>query len=831
MKRNQLAAILLASTTLSGLAFAQSATQPAAQADTATAKPAAQRPDTAPMGQTASPTDIGRIRAGNTVTPGGVTRVDLGGGQMIEEDAPKSRSTVTRDAIDKLTPTANPYQMVNLLPGANVSSTDAFGLNGGNITLRGFNSDQIGLTIEGMPVNDSGNYALFPQEYVDAENIQQVSIAQGSPDLDSPHVGATGGVINIYMRDPAKTAGGLVNLSYGTHHGQRVFARVETGQIGRFRAFLSASHYERDHWVAPGRDYRQHLDAKAVVDIGEASRISASFIYNEALNNFYVNPTLAQFKTPGFKPGNLSALPSSYFTGADKSANNAFNYYRYRINPFRNAIFSMPSTFALADDLTLDVIPYVWYGFGSGGGTSTMSEQPLGSSSGSGAFYGNSRLTGIDWTGNGVVTTSNKALFYNPSITETWRPGVVSKLTYQLGNHKLVAGYWFEAANHRQTAPYAALDSTGNVVDPFLESGAFIIPTGVYAGQKLQRRDWQTNTRSNMLFVGDTWTLLDNKLDLDFGVKQVFISRHLHNFIPGAKPLVNTDDSQTLPSIGARLKLTDTHSLFLSLGTSFRVTPNFALADQFSSTSGAKTTAATTGLKPEQSITIEAGHRYQGKEFATSFTAFGTKYSNRQVTTNIIDPTGGSATISTNLNAGSVTTYGVDFEIGTRPINNFRPYLSLEALHSQLNDNLQTTTTAGAFDYLPTKGKVMPRAPQFIGALGLDYDDGHFFGNAAFKYIARQYSTFTNDQAIAPFTRVDTSIGYRFSDYGAAKAPEIKLNIYNLFNTRSLTGVNGVQTNAQTTRGVKGGTIAAASAPTYYMGEGFAAIASLKVGF
>ncbi|RTL61594.1 MAG: Plug domain-containing protein, partial [Hyphomicrobiales bacterium] len=97
---------------------------------------------------------------------------------MINEEAKKTRSTVTRDAIDKLSPTANPYQMVNLLPGVVASSTDNTGLNGGNIRIRGFNSDHLGLTIEGMPVNDSGNYALFPQEYVDGPNISHISIAQ-----------------------------------------------------------------------------------------------------------------------------------------------------------------------------------------------------------------------------------------------------------------------------------------------------------------------------------------------------------------------------------------------------------------------------------------------------------------------------------------------------------------------------------------------------------------------------------------------------------------------------------------------------------------------------
>ncbi len=167
-----------------------------------------------------------------------MTGQDLGGGYIIREEAKKARSTITRDAIDKQSPTANPFQAINLLPGVVQSSTDNSGAQGGNIRLRGFNSDKIGLTIEGMPVNDSGNYALFPQEYLDAQNVGQISIAQGTPELDSPHIGSTGGVINIYLREPSKELGALVDYTFGSHNLNRVFARVDTGQIGSVRSFL-----------------------------------------------------------------------------------------------------------------------------------------------------------------------------------------------------------------------------------------------------------------------------------------------------------------------------------------------------------------------------------------------------------------------------------------------------------------------------------------------------------------------------------------------------------------------------------------------------------------
>jgi iron complex outermembrane receptor protein len=47
---------------------------------------------------TASPSDFGRVdirEGGDGATPGGVTRQDLGGGYMIEEEATKTRSPNT----------------------------------------------------------------------------------------------------------------------------------------------------------------------------------------------------------------------------------------------------------------------------------------------------------------------------------------------------------------------------------------------------------------------------------------------------------------------------------------------------------------------------------------------------------------------------------------------------------------------------------------------------------------------------------------------------------------------------------------------------------------
>jgi iron complex outermembrane recepter protein len=858
------------------------ATEKKSTPNTSSAAPGAPDGNAAP-GATAA-TGAGAAGPGNTGRPtslGGVTGQDLGGGYMIKEEAKKSRSTVTRDAIDKQGPTANPYQLINLLPGVVQSSTDNDGLNGGNIKLRGFNSDKIGLTIEGMPVNDSGSYSLFPQEYVDAENIGQISIAQGSPELDSPHIGSTGGVINIYMIDPSKVPGAVVDYSFGSHATQREFVRINSGQVGPVRAFLSYSNYNADHWGGnPGENDRQHMDFKIVGDISPGNTVRFSAIYNTAENAFYPNPTKKQFdQYADYK--NLATLPSSFFAtppaadltksinGINQSSNNAFNYYKYRVNPFRNLILSAPSNFTITPNLKFDTVPYYWYGFGSGGGTATMNEN--------GMTWGNVLIRGVNYggstapVGSGKGAVNDSILYYNPSITQTFRPGVVNKFTFAAGDHKIVAGHWFEYAYHRQTSPYVPLNPDGTVQDNFAENNQFSLPAGATcnvftpvgntAGTTnvstgtigasvtcpagaMQRRDQLTVTTTNAVFLGDSWKATKD-LSVDFGVKQLWVNRAVNNYVPGSNPAQNElNDTATLPTAAVSYKLNEDNKVFGSFATTFRTAPNFTLLQSFSNSGG--TTTSANPPPAEKGMVYELGHRYQGKLFSTSLTGFYGKFENYQQSTNIVDPSNPTgAPVAATINAGGVVNYGVDAEFGTAPIYNFRPYISGEWLHTELQDNLAAdgfqVDSAGKFvldakgnkivvhDFLPTKGKQLAGAPQYSLGFGLDYDDGHFFANANYKFLAGEQASLMNDEQMHAHGRLNAGIGYRFSDIAQLKQPEIKINFYNILNSRQLTGVNSVQQNTLPTTGILGSSIAGSSA-NYYQGQDFSFLVTLRAG-
>ncbi|UUZ55927.1 Plug domain-containing protein [Massilia sp. H-1] len=192
-----------------------------------------------------------------------ITGKKLGMGLMVTEDAPKARSTITAEELEKQRPTGNAYEALEMLPAVNSYNHDATGLFGGGMTLRGFNSDQIGATINGVPVNDSGSFSVFPQEYVDQENTCSQFVTQGSTDVDSPQVGATGGNFGIVTCNPENKQRFRIMQTLGQLNMSKTFMRIDSGKMdgGKAKAFISLSHAETDKWKGKGGASRDHVDA------------------------------------------------------------------------------------------------------------------------------------------------------------------------------------------------------------------------------------------------------------------------------------------------------------------------------------------------------------------------------------------------------------------------------------------------------------------------------------------------------------------------------------------------------------------------------------------
>src|SRR3546814_100879 len=96
---------------------------------------------------------------------------------------------------------------INLVPGVVFTNNDAYGSSGGQLSIRGFSEDRISLTFDGVPLNDSGNYAIYSNQQLDPGLIEQVNVNLGTTDVDSPTAAATGSTVNYRTMVPTEDFG------------------------------------------------------------------------------------------------------------------------------------------------------------------------------------------------------------------------------------------------------------------------------------------------------------------------------------------------------------------------------------------------------------------------------------------------------------------------------------------------------------------------------------------------------------------------------------------------------------------------------------------------
>jgi iron complex outermembrane receptor protein len=778
-----------------------------------------------------------------------------GNGYIIQEDGGKERSTVTKEAIDRHAASSNIYQLLDRLPGVNAQSNDGTGLFGGQFSVRGFDASEIGFTAAGVPLNDSGNYAVFPQEYIDAENQQEISLTQGAPDLDQPQGGDVGGAVSIVPQEPTEYRRVRIIQSVGQLDYFKSFIRLDSGKLfdTSLRFFLSYSKAETDVFNGPGGADRDHIDFGAVYETPGGSKFSAYSFFNSAINNNIATETLAQFKAFGpklqFEPNFVPFAPAVNSTVQNQGAtfpnvasanaglakpaiafSNA-NFFKFRVNPFTNEVASFTSDLKLSDNLRASIQPYYWNGYGNGGGTSTLAE---GSKTNAFAGFGSGTLifpgkapaapfTTPDLNGDGDKLDT--ILFYRPSITSTQRPGVNTKFTYQPVDWDTIrVGLDFDHSRHHQTQPYEIIGSDGQI-EAFASQNDVLLHRA--DGSLVQGRDQLTFNDTTVAYLENTSTFFNDRAKLVLGLKRQEVSRDGNNNLPavvatGIPSLIHpsVDYLNYLPSLQASYKITEENQVFTNLQKNARAPSNFTLYENALATVGNQI--------QETAWDLDVGYRFQNPYVLASVSGFAVNFQNRQLDVALPD----DPTLLSDINAGSVHSRGVEFEIGNnKPIYDFNLYASATYTKSTIQSDLLTGipasgTTAAVNNFeVPTAGKVYPNTPKWllttVASYSPAYLPGGFIGFSP-KYTSAREATLINDQKVKGYTKVDLFAGYAVPDVPGRFVNNMKIqfNVDNLFSRNyqffgfaaSSTGINA--NPVKTAQGTLNGTT-----PTFSSGS------------
>ena len=517
----------------------------------------------------------------DTIIITGARTRDVGGVQV--PDTTKAKAVITQELIGKQAPGQTILNVINLVPGVNFTNADPYGSSGGNIRIRGFDGNRISLTFDGVPLNDSGNYAIFASQQLDPELIEQVNVGLGVTDVDSPTASAAGGTVNYRTLIPTRDFGARLSGSIGDWGYYRGFAMINLGEFTSMgtRAWFSASHAVNEKFKGSGEINKYQYNGRIYQPVGtNGDFISLAGHYNRGRNNFYRNPSISDLR------GVLTAteIPNVTFTADsplvvgsfDKSQENlvmAFenlascnrtvplngviqndnggtgpngtganapaingntnnnplnssscaNYYNIIVNPSNTANMRGSSRFTLRDGLILTVDPSYQYVLANGSGNTVLAEN---SRRAKGA---NQAGSGIDFNGDGDTIDSIR--FYTPNNTNTNRLGLTSSLIWDVSrDHRVRVAYTYDRAHHRQTGEWGFLEANGDPVSVFGGFNSRQVLTA--SGFGIAQRDRTSIALLNQISGQYIGKFYDKKLRVEIGVRRPFFKRDLQTFCP-----------------------------------------------------------------------------------------------------------------------------------------------------------------------------------------------------------------------------------------------------------------------------------------------------------
>ena len=169
----------------------------------------------------------------------------------------QTRQVTTLNTADIGTAAAgtSPLQALNKLPGVNFNSADSLGNYewGSRISMRGFSQNQLGFTLDDVPLGDMSyrNYnGLHISRAISSENLGKISVSQGIGALGTASNSNLGGTIQFYSLDPSDKAGAKVEQSAGEYSTLRTFGRYDSGLLGNTntKIAVSVSDQGQDKW-------------------------------------------------------------------------------------------------------------------------------------------------------------------------------------------------------------------------------------------------------------------------------------------------------------------------------------------------------------------------------------------------------------------------------------------------------------------------------------------------------------------------------------------------------------------------------------------------------
>ncbi|MBW8755294.1 MAG: TonB-dependent receptor plug domain-containing protein [Sphingomonadales bacterium] len=730
---------------------------------------------------------------------------------VVTAKTTRSATAIPQVEIQKILPGISPLKAIQTLPGVLYITADPWGYNeqNANILIHGFVGNQLGYTMDGIPLGDQsyGNYnGLAPQRAVISENVGRVLVATGAGDLATPSNSNLGGTVETFSTDPLDRLGISVSQTLGSYSTQRTYVRIDSGKFGpngENSAYISGARQHARAWDFNGIQGGYQANAKFVHE-NDAAKLTLFFDYNDmtqpnedatVLPSVQTATTYAPYTKPFFYPDFAGYRGYINAFGNTPSAFGS-NYRNYYSDAQRTDYLAYGRVEArLSNHITWTNTGYYHHNDGAGVvagalGQSITTAQPYldpayASLPANCRFAANANgvrpaactaLTDAQAAASGaalVAATGGSGQIARTTEYRIDRWGAITALNLDLGRHKIELGGWFEHNSTTQWRRWYAVDgSNPNTSTPYIRPLEAAPPlfTQYQGNAKIEELQ---------LHIQDSWQATDRLLiqagfktsaqwaDGRFPVQPRLGSLSgLTGGLPQGK--INTN-KWFLPAVGASYDFNGHEQVYFNVQKNLRQFSAYLAGGGgpwFTGSQAAFDAFATQG-KPETSWTYEAGLR-TNRTFGgniglqAQLNYYHVTFNNRllAISTNPGGIAGSGITGGTSIlvNVGDVHTDGVDAAFTLRFGGIFSLYNALSYNLSKYQSDYLTTAssinaatgtciggTAIVNGVVPSCGKLIPNEPKWMNKTVATVTVGPFEVQGIGDYVGRRAATFTND--------------------------------------------------------------------------------------
>ncbi|MBA3942331.1 MAG: TonB-dependent receptor [Sphingopyxis sp.] len=684
----------------------------------------------------------------------------------------------------------SPLKAIDKLPGVNFQAADPFGAYewSSRISIRGFSQNQLGFTLDGIPLGDMsyGNHnGLHISRAIISENVGRVEVAQGAGALAAASSSNLGGTIEFFSRAPAQEFGVEVAGTYGSDDNKRVFARLDSGELfaGGTRLSLSYAWQDADKWKGDGVQRQHQVNARIVQPAGDGEFFG--FVnYSDRRENDYQDLSAEMIGRLGYDWDNYAkdwdlavrvaqiyqnqVARAAYNTGI---ANGSLPLGTPFVAPYAGVGETFPAPIATVDDAYYDAaglrkdwlagvgvdVPFndVWHFKATG-------------------YYHGNKGRGL-WFTPYVTTPGGAPITIRTTEYEIERYGIVASSSFTLGANTLELGMWYEDNDFNQARRFYGLANTTGAPS----RGSLDFPKDPLATQW----EFDFNTQTLQYHVQDTLDL--GSFQINAGWKGLRVTNDATPIVRGGLAAGRTEAKDWfLPQAGLLYRLNDDNEIFASYTENLRAFESSATGGPFATTQAGFDAL---DLKPETSTTYELGFRTKASRFQGVIAGYYVDFKDRIIA--FANGSGIQGNPAILQNVGDVRSWGVE-AAGTFRVT---PDLSLFASYAYNDSEYQddVVNAAGAV-VAATAGKTVVNSPKHLAKGEITWDNGNLFARVGANYTSKRYYSFENDAEVGGFVIVDASIGYRFTD-GMLNGVSIQANATNLFDKEyvSTIGTNG----------------------------------------